>query len=324
MSGPLRNAWQIVRWLEQAQPFANAAARPRPNGSCGQSESRPMPKRIILHLGLHKTATTSLQDFLTENIPALLRHGVRFIPLQRMRTDVTPLFWAIDKGRRNKLVEFIDAVEQDTLLLSDENMIGVPGELTQGGVYPYARNRVVSFCEDLKDLQITIFLTLREPQWFITSMYSEYLRHNDFIPFEGFIAALDCGNFSFRKAFSWLGSLPENAEAKIIPFEADHGGGVVRTAEQIIAKACGPASGIDLAKFPNSKSRSSYTTEEIRIAAEIANSADPQTSKFFLNMIDFRERRFGTTKFTPFPAGTAERMLRNYREDLQYFKSIGC
>ncbi len=281
-----------------------------------------MPKHIILHLGLHKTATTSLQDFLAGNIPALLRHGVRYIPLQRMRTDITPLFWAIDKGRRNKLAEFIDAVEQDTLLLSDENMIGVPGELIQGGVYPYARNRVLSFCEDMKDRQITIFLTLREPQWFLTSMYSEYLRHNDFIPFEAFIAALDCTNFSYRKAFGWLEQLPANVRVKAIPFESAHGGGVTRTAGEIINGACGPGSGIDASRFPDRKSRSSYSTEEIDLAAEIARRSNPLTSKFFLNILDFRDCRFGSSKFMPLPADVADRMAGTYREDLRFLASL--
>ena len=281
-----------------------------------------MPKRIILHLGLHKTATTSLQDFLTENIPALLRHGVRYVPLQRMRTDITPLFWALDKGRRSKLAEFIDSVGEETLLLSDENMIGVPGELTQGGVYPYSRNRVVSFCEEMADRRITLFLTLRDPQWFLTSMYSEYLRHNEFITFGDFTGALDCPDFSYRKAFGWMGKLPSNTKVRILPFEPAHGGGVVRIAEEIIGEACGPAAGIDVARFPDRKSRSSYSTEEIDLAADIARRADPLMSKFFLNALDARERRFGSTKFAPLPADVADRMRRTYQEDLGFFAAL--
>ena len=59
-----------------------------------------MAKKIILHLGLHKTATTSLQEFLANHNAALLRQSVHYIPLQRMRTDVTHLIAATDRFRR--------------------------------------------------------------------------------------------------------------------------------------------------------------------------------------------------------------------------------
>lgn len=281
-----------------------------------------MAKKIIIHLGLHKTATTSLQEFLQANTGKFLQRGVRYIPLQRMRTDVTPLFWAVDKGRRTKLAEFLDAIEQETVLLSDENIIGVPGELSQGGLYIYASNRIRTFCEDMKDSRITLFLTLREPHLFLTSMYSEYLRHNDFVTFEQFLAGFDIPGFSFGKAFAWLRKLPSNTRVRVLPFEAGEGGGVIRIAKDIIDEACGPGSDIDLSAFPAQKSRSSYSMEELDLAAEIARQSCPFMSKVFLNALDARERRFGQTRFQPLSAATIADLTNRYRSDLASFADL--
>lgn len=282
-----------------------------------------MPKNLILHIGLHKTATTSLQDFLQANTGKLLQRGVRYIPLQRMRTDVTPLFCSADKARRGKLAEFIGSVEKETLLLSDENLIGTPGEFVQGGIYSYAANRMTTFCEDMKDYRITIFLTLREPYPFIASMYSEYLRHNEYITFERFIAGLNFPDFSYRKIFGWMQKLPSNTRVRAIPFEKEEDGGVVRITGDIIAEACGPDSGIDPSSFPSRKSRSAYSLEELELAADIARRSDPKMSQFFLNALDAKDKRFGQTRFDPLPAALVAELSARYRSDLRFFEELG-
>ena len=196
-----------------------------------------MARRIILQLGLHKTATTSLQDFLMEHHRQLAIKGVRYIPLQRMRGDITPLFWSLDKGRREKLAQFVDEVDHHTVLFSDENIIGTPGDLTQGTLYPYARNRIETFCEEMAGREITLFLTLREPHRFLVSMYCEFLRHNEFITFGEYLAAFDVPAFSYRKTFGWLRTLPPNTRVRVIPFESHHGGGVIHIARQLVEEA---------------------------------------------------------------------------------------
>lgn len=278
-----------------------------------------MANHIILHLGIHKTATTSLQDFLTAQTGKLLQRGARYVPLQRMRTDVTPLLWAVDRGRRARLVSFIDEVSQETVVFSDENIIGVPGELTTGDLYPYARNRIESFCEEMAGRRVTLFLTLREPHLFLISMYSEFLRHNEFVTFDQFLENFDIPAFSYRKAFRWLLGLPAHVTVRVIPFEKDAGGGVLHIAGEIVNAACGgDASHIDINSFPAQKSRSAYSTEELGLAAEIARRADPRTTQFFLNLLDHRDKRFGQTRFTPIDPATVELLKTRYRADLGF------
>jgi len=251
-----------------------------------------------------------------------MRQGGRYIPLPRMRTDVTPLFNALDKTRRNKLHSLIEEVGQETLLLSDENLIGTASELATGVLYPYARNRVQLFCEEMKDASITLFLTLREPHLFLISMHSEYLRHNDYVSFEQFLASFDVPGFSYRKVFGWLFKLPANVRVKVLPFEINNGGGVITIAQAIVGEACGPGSGIDTSAFPARKSRSAYTTEELDLAAEISRRSDPSMARFFLNALDARSRRFGETQFQPLSADLVSVLSGRYQEDLQQFSEL--
>lgn len=281
-----------------------------------------MAGKIILQLGLHKTATTSLQDFLHTNAPALARNGVRYIPLQRMRTDLTPAFWAVDKHRRARLTQFINDIEQDTLLMSDENIIGTPNEIAQGGLYPFARNRIEAFCDEQADKRIVVFLTLRDPNRFLLSMYSEFLRHNEFVPFDDYIGAIDVSGFSYRKVFGWLAKLPRNTSVRVLPFEAAHGGGVIPIARAIIEEACGTESGVDPEQFPKARSRAAYSQEELELGAEIARRAEPIVSRFFLNMLDHRDKRFGSTVFEPLPADVVASLAERYAAELAYFREL--
>ena len=149
-----------------------------------------MPETLILHLGLHKTATTALQDFLAGETRALVAHGVAYPRLARMRSDLTPLIASAAKPDRAALGRFVDKVRQPVLLLSDENILGSPGDIVGGTLYPYAENRLRRFCDQFASRRIRLFLTLREPAAFLASMYCEYLRHNPYLGFADYALSL--------------------------------------------------------------------------------------------------------------------------------------
>ncbi len=93
-------------------------------------------KRIVLHVGLHKTATTFLQERVFPNLP-----GVRFVhplhtpqpntgPIERFMLDVFFRNAAcIDlDGHRAAIGAWLDRVEQPTVLISSEAIVGWPIE----------------------------------------------------------------------------------------------------------------------------------------------------------------------------------------------------
>lgn len=282
----------------------------------------PTPATLILHLGLHKTATTALQDFLAAEARALLARGVFCPKLARMRSDVTPLVISAAKPDRAALGRFVDRVRQPVLLLSDENMLGAPGDLVGGGLYPYAENRIRRVSDQFADRRIRLFLTLRAPAAFLASMYCEYLRHNPWIGFAEYVAGIDVPGFSYAETFDWLFALPRHVTVTVTPFEAARGGGIPVIAGRLLDAACGPGHGIDLAGFPAARSRSSYSREELDLAADVAARADPRTAQAFLNMLDARDRRFGATRFDPLAPETAAALDAGYGRDLEAFARL--
>ncbi len=277
---------------------------------------RSAEQQYFIHLGLHKTATTALQSFLQKVSSTLLAHDVRYIPLQRMRAEITPLFCSSDKARRRRLMDQLETFPNHNVLLSDENILGSPADIASGVLYPYARNRVESFCEEADGRPVTVFVTLREPAAFITSMYCEYIRHQEFIPFDEYVAPFDVGGFSYAKAFRWLKRLPGNARAIVMPFETSSGGGVEAIARRIIEEVAGRDFPVDFDLFPKAKSRSSYSQEEIDLAAVIADRAGGKMAQVFLNALDARNQRFGQTRFFPISADLTAKLESRYAEEL--------
>jgi len=281
-----------------------------------------MPETLILHLGLHKTATTALQDFLAGETKALVAHGVACPRLARMRSDLTPLIASAAKPDRAALARFVGKVRQPVLLLSDENILGAPGDILGGALYPWAENRVRRFCDQFADRRIRLFLTLREPAAFLASMYCEYLRHNPYLPFADYARGLDLDRFSYAQVFDWLGALPRHVAVTVTPFETARGGGVRMITERLLQAACGPGHGIDPGRFPETRSRASYSVEELDLAEEIARRADGKTAQIFLNTLDSRDRRFGATRFEPLPPNTAAALAARYDQDLAAFARL--
>jgi hypothetical protein len=153
-------------------------------------------------------------------------------------------------------------------------------------------------------------------------MYCEYLRHNPYLPFADYARGFDLERFSYAQVFDWLGALPRHVTVTVTPFESARGGGVRVITERLLAAACGPGHGIDPDRFPAARSRSSYSVEELALAAEIAGRADAKTAQIFLNMLDTRDRRFGTTRFEPLPEQLAAALAARYDRDLAAFAEL--
>lgn len=177
-------------------------------------------KQIALYLGAHKTATTHLQGILLANRDVLAEKGVALSAPQDIRNEWLPdYFRAVrhvvkDEAIPQQLAEKLRALEppQERWILTEENMIGVPAELsTHRGLYPFARQRLTTVRALFPEAHITLFFSVRSYDSFFRSMYSEVIRNRGFIPFE---------EFYDREAFerkSWVGTV--EAFASVLPPE---------------------------------------------------------------------------------------------------------
>jgi hypothetical protein len=280
-----------------------------------------MSQQFFLHLGLHKTATTATQNYLLKISDHLLANDVLYIPLHKIRTEISPLICSMRSKQLHILFELLESFSNKKIILSDENILGGTGVLKDGNLYCNAKNRVVSFCKEAGRRPVTLFLTLREPGPYITSMYCEYLRHGDFITFADYIRNFNLENFSYARIFAWLKKLPRNTRVIVIPFEAPPEQNLLATAARILKETIGLNAMSVLPPFPESKSRSSFSLEEIDLATTIAKQAGGKMPREFLARLDALNCRFGHTKFAPLDSGLVERLRERYQQELDDFFS---
>jgi hypothetical protein len=97
-----------------------------------------------------------------------------------------------------------------TLILSEENIIGVPNDLTRhAGLYPFSKNRIKALTNVFPHAEIRIFFSLRSYETFYRSAYSEIIRNRGFLRFDKFY---DPVRFEHN---SWLGVVA--GMAQVVP-----------------------------------------------------------------------------------------------------------
>jgi hypothetical protein len=157
--------------------------------------------RIELHLGVHKTATTSLQRYWMRC--ADVRGGaVACPPLMEVRAELTPACHL--GGPRNKPTDgparmraaaaWLDkqAHLAQTLVLSEENLIGSCERIfAQNALYAGALPRLQRLAELLQGHELRVWLSVREYGDFVRSAYCETLRHGPYLPFREVYGGLD-------------------------------------------------------------------------------------------------------------------------------------
>jgi hypothetical protein len=233
-----------------------------------------------------------------------------------MRKEITPDFCSSSPLRRKRLFFKLDSFPEEKILLSDENILGGIKKLSDRGLYPHAENRILSFCKAASDDMITIFITLREPASLIPSMYCEYLRHHDFVTFDDYIKYFDIENFSFARLFQWLNKVPGNTRIIITPFEDPPVGSMLVTIARIWKEAVGAHDTSEIGPFNQNRSRSSYTQEELDMAACIANKAGGKMAREFLLKLDDESTRFGKTRFEPIDQAITDIINGRYHDEL--------
>ena len=130
--------------------------------------------RWHLHLGVHKTATTHIQQTLV----AAKLQAVSVVPLSILRPATQPV---LDHGRFFKGSRFKKSVaqlvgKQTRIVLSEENWLGHAHEGCAFPPYPNAMRRLKAVKALNGNKQA--FLAVRHPADFAASIYSEAIRHH--------------------------------------------------------------------------------------------------------------------------------------------------
>lgn len=149
-------------------------------------------RRVMLHLGLHKTGTTAAQSFLFENRERIWRHHALVLPYRTRQSGLSDTATRYSVyGTHSVLTEFsngmrallgtLDFGHKRGLILSEENFSGLRPSRNPAVGYEAApelaaclvgliRNRFVE-----EDLDITLYLSLRQRADWLRSLWAHDL-----------------------------------------------------------------------------------------------------------------------------------------------------
>jgi hypothetical protein len=142
-----------------------------------------------IHLGAHKTATTHLQETLTAVRPALAERGLDYLPNQLVRERrLARELWRRRPIARMPLIgakfmrEAIEAVVEplrlgpETVVLSEENILGIPDQILGVPFYPQAAQSVSRLASLTARAKLVFFLSIRGYETLLPSAYAESLK----------------------------------------------------------------------------------------------------------------------------------------------------
>lgn len=166
-------------------------------------------RRVLLHLGLHKTGTTAAQSFLYENRQLIWPHFSLVLPYKTRKSGLADAatrhsVYRLDGtladfgGQLNEFLATLDFGTRRGLILSEENFAGLRPSRNSAEGYAAAPDLAATLVSSVKrrligeELEITLYLSLRDkPDW-LRSLWAHDLQRTRLVQdFDAFRAHLD-------------------------------------------------------------------------------------------------------------------------------------
>lgn len=261
---------------------------------------------LILHLGVHKTATTYFQSRLFNSKEILQSNGVGYLGLEDTRQLIT--------SRLNDNIIVTEELKKikkksHTFLVSDENIIGGTEKISSDLIYPDVAARLRLLKNKLGCNEIQTHITIRNPEDYLISRYCEYLRHYRFISINQYFDSFDL------KSFSWLPLLSV----------------IESTLKCKVNVTCFEDIFVDETKYLNSITnlnevyadakeggsivRSKISLECYRILEHLADHYPAHMTKKLMNMMGNNKQKGKPTPLRPFSDEISQQLKINYERD---------
>ncbi|MEM6659534.1 MAG: hypothetical protein AAGB28_10640 [Pseudomonadota bacterium] len=166
-------------------------------------------RRVLLHLGLHKTGTTAAQSFLYENRELIWPHFSLMLPYKTRKSGLSRAathhsVYRLDSTLAefgSLLREVLDRLDFGTrrgLILSEENFAGLRPSRNLAEGYAAAPDLAATLISMIRrrligeELDITVYLSLRQRHSWMRSLWSHDLQRTRIVQdFDEFCAKLD-------------------------------------------------------------------------------------------------------------------------------------
>ena len=185
---------------------------------------------VILHVGAHRTATTTFQAYLRDNATTLAERGILAWEPRTTRkgllAGIVPAPGAqgpgAPPGRARARVEArLDALAQTGarhLVISDENMIGSPRHNRRhGALYPDIAARMTRFFEAFGHRIANVVLSIRPQDEFWSSVLIYSVMRGHAVPGRDELAALALGGHAWRDVVTALAGAVPGADIRVLP-----------------------------------------------------------------------------------------------------------
>ncbi len=188
--------------------------------------------KIILHLGIHKTASTFIQSVLMHNRKALRDQGVEPVirdTHKQIRNGLRRFMKGIEPSFKKRWTVFLTnqiKKGKEYILISDENLVGDPASVHYKRkapqlFYPEVEQRLLQFSKLTKELDVDIQVVLytRKQETLIRSLYLDglkYLRYESSL--DSFLQACLESDFRFDNLKGRITAFVK--DISMIPFES--------------------------------------------------------------------------------------------------------
>jgi hypothetical protein len=253
-----------------------------------------------------------MQKKLAINRDELAARGIHYDQLEVLRKNFTSALQDPPRGNKEFIAELRAKVRTQHVIVSEENMPGVPGDLVRNGVYYAHAKERLAHVRTLLDVDAPeIFMALREYSSFLVSMYCEYIRHREFIRFADYFELYEKSNFSWVKVVGDIVAAIPNARVKLWDFTN------FRTAEsKVFSAMLGQDAGFLAA--PEGPVRESFSDAAIRSYEALSAVLSHRELKSLINPISKALPKGDVNDaFNPVAAEAAAMLKEQYRRDLQ-------
>jgi len=187
---------------------------------------------IVLHLGAHRTGSTSFQAYMRDNSAELANWGIGFWGPHRIRKGMfagimpRPGFGAAAsqlnraKGRISLQVAQAEARGRHTLIVSEENMMGsIRDNLRTGSLYPAVGERMARYAAAMTGRASKIMLSVRSLDHHWSSVASFAVARGQPMPRSDHWGRIATARRSWRDVIADLACAVPDAEIRVFPFE---------------------------------------------------------------------------------------------------------
>ncbi|MEM8730866.1 MAG: hypothetical protein AAGF79_13195 [Pseudomonadota bacterium] len=261
---------------------------------------------VILHIGAHRTATTTFQQYLKEQAPILTPQGFTYWGPHRTRSGLFRGLYASGAenaasyrravGRVRMNVQRCRDRGRRTLFVSDENMSGaVRDNLRREALYPGIGTRLAQVNEGFDGKIDQVILTIRSLDLYWISALGYAVSRGHRKPNVALLDRLVTAPRSWRNVITDVACAVPSARVRVLPFETLNG----RPDAVLSAILGAPAA-------PDSKDRWLNATPKLAELREISGSD---------RLPD------GDGRWNPFDAAQSNALREKYQDDLHWLSA---